>query len=79
MSIILNANHIYKTYGKDESEVKALKDVSLSIKEGTFVTIVGQSGSGKSTLAREMEKICKNSRRSKKKSQHWKAQKSRRL
>ena len=50
MSIILNANHIYKTYGKDESEVKALKDVSLSIKEGTFVTIVGQSGSGKSTL-----------------------------
>ena len=50
MSIILNANHIDKTYGKDENEVKALKDVSLSIEEGTFVTIVGQSGSGKSTL-----------------------------
>ncbi len=50
MSIILNANHIDKTYGKDENEVKALKDVSLAIEEGTFVTIVGQSGSGKSTL-----------------------------
>lgn len=50
MGIILKANHIKKSYGKNENQVKALKDISLSIEEGTFVTIIGQSGSGKSTL-----------------------------
>lgn len=47
---ILKIVNLNKTYGKDETEVKALNNINLEINEGEFAVIVGKSGSGKSTL-----------------------------
>ncbi|AGL01520.1 ABC transporter ATP-binding protein [Desulfoscipio gibsoniae] len=47
---ILRTENLSKTYGKGETKVEALKDVSFSVSKGEFVSIVGPSGSGKSTL-----------------------------
>ncbi|WP_347488737.1 ABC transporter ATP-binding protein [Desulfoscipio sp. XC116] len=47
---ILKTETLSKTYGKGETKVEALKEVSFSVSKGEFVSIVGPSGSGKSTL-----------------------------
>ncbi|MCX8132318.1 MAG: ABC transporter ATP-binding protein [Clostridia bacterium] len=47
---ILKVENLYKSYGKGETQVNALKDVSFSMEKGEFAAVVGESGSGKSTL-----------------------------
>lgn len=47
---IIKATNLSKIYQTGESAVRALKDVNLTIEEGSFVAVTGPSGSGKSTL-----------------------------
>jgi len=51
---ILRVENLCKIYGKGESQVTALDNVSFSVNKGEFVAIVGASGSGKSTLLHMM-------------------------
>jgi len=48
--IILKTEHIRKLYKIGENVIEALKDISIEITKGEFLSIVGKSGSGKSTL-----------------------------
>ncbi|SHJ09230.1 ABC transporter ATP-binding protein [Desulfosporosinus lacus] len=47
---ILRVENLSKIYGKGETAVKALDNISFSVSKGEFVAIIGPSGSGKSTL-----------------------------
>ncbi|MDD7391241.1 MAG: MacB family efflux pump subunit [Fusobacterium gastrosuis] len=50
MKNIIEIKNINKFFGEDENRVHILKNISISIEKGDFVSIIGQSGSGKSTL-----------------------------
>lgn len=47
---ILALNNIYKNYGKDNNEVKALRSIDFQVEKGELIAIMGPSGCGKSTL-----------------------------
>ena len=48
---LLKINHLRKIFNENQpSQVEALKDISLNVKKGDFIAIMGESGAGKSTL-----------------------------
>ncbi|NNH77192.1 lipoprotein-releasing ABC transporter ATP-binding protein LolD [Acinetobacter sp. ANC 5380] len=49
-NIVLEAKNISKNFTDGKTTVEVIKDLSLQVKAGEFVSIVGSSGSGKSTL-----------------------------
>lgn len=57
MKNIIHLKQVSKTYDTESSHFAALTDISLTINQGEFVSIVGKSGSGKSTLLNLMSGI----------------------
>lgn len=49
MQPVIRLEHIFKTYGSGDTEVRALSDVNLLVDSGEYAAIMGPSGSGKST------------------------------
>ena len=47
---MITVEKLTKTYGKGESRVEALRQVSFTVPDGEFTAIIGKSGSGKTTL-----------------------------
>ena len=54
MEHIIEIQHLSKHFGSGETQVAALSDVSLEVKQGEIFGIIGLSGAGKSTLVRCM-------------------------
>ena len=50
MKTILKVNNLKKVYHTKDAEIKALDNISFSLNEGEFISIVGPSGCGKSTI-----------------------------
>lgn len=57
---LLKINNLSKTYHTNENETLAIKDISFSIKEKEFISIVGPSGCGKSTILTILAGIIKD-------------------
>ena len=56
---MISANNINKIYKNGKIETHVLKDLSLDISKGDFISICGRSGSGKSTLLNILSTLMK--------------------
>lgn len=54
---LLRVENLTRTFGTGKSQIRAVDNVSFSIKEGEIVTLLGESGSGKTTTARLILKL----------------------
>lgn len=61
-SIIEASNVGFSYINYEEEEIAALKDVSLDVKKGEFIAVIGHNGSGKSTLAKHINALIKPDR-----------------
>ncbi|WP_069814257.1 ABC transporter ATP-binding protein [Streptomyces sp. TP-A0874] len=50
MTTLLHTEGLTKQFAKDDTAIVALRDFSLTVEEGSFVTVLGRSGCGKSTM-----------------------------
>jgi NitT/TauT family transport system ATP-binding protein len=50
MTTLLAADSVTKQFAKGDEAIVALRELTLSVEEGSFVTVLGRSGCGKSTL-----------------------------
>lgn len=57
MNDIIKVNNVSFEYVTEESTFKAIDNLSLDVKEGEFVVIIGHNGSGKSTLSKNLNAI----------------------
>jgi len=57
MDNIVKVNNISFEYITDEAKLKAIDNLSLDVKKGEFVAIIGHNGSGKSTLSKNLNAI----------------------
>ena len=57
MKDIIKVNNVSFEYVTEESTLKAIDNLSLDLKEGEFVVIIGHNGSGKSTLSKNLNAI----------------------
>ncbi|WP_329544174.1 ABC transporter ATP-binding protein [Streptomyces sp. NBC_01356] len=54
MNSVLEVRELNKQFVKDDTGIVALRDLSLGIEEGCFITVLGRSGCGKSTMLNVM-------------------------
>ncbi len=48
--LIVSINNVYKSYHRDSQTIRVLENISLELRKGSFLALMGPSGSGKSTL-----------------------------
>ena len=57
MPVAIDLRNVSVTFGTGDSAIRAVENVSLSVQEGEFVSLIGHSGCGKSTLLRVISDI----------------------
>jgi putative ABC transport system ATP-binding protein len=50
MAVLINVKNVFKSYWRDSFEIPVLNNISFTVEDGEFLTLMGPSGSGKTTL-----------------------------